>query len=75
VTSDERKRIRAAARRYVHEQAPTPPAAVLERVARIVLQARTLTGSQARPNQAPPSRVDPTRRDARERRGVAKGAA
>jgi hypothetical protein len=41
VTSEERERIRAAARRYVREQAPTPPVAVLECVARIVLQAGT----------------------------------
>jgi hypothetical protein len=75
VTSEERKRIQAAAWRYVHEQAPTPPVAVLERVARIVLEARTLTGPQARPTNPPPSHVDPTQRDEGDRRGVAKGAA
>lgn len=58
MTAGERMRIQEAARRYVHEQAPTPPLAVLERVARIVLQART-TGRQhqsttipCRPNPA-----------------------
>jgi hypothetical protein len=40
VTAEERERIREAARRYVHERAPNPPDAVLERVARIVLEAR-----------------------------------
>jgi hypothetical protein len=48
MTAEERAYIRGAARRYVHEQAPTPPMAVLERVARIVLQARTPAGRQAR---------------------------
>jgi hypothetical protein len=38
VTNEERERIREAARR---EQAPTPSVAVLERVARIVMQARS----------------------------------
>jgi hypothetical protein len=74
VTSEERQRIQAAARRYVREQAPTPPVAVLERVARIVLQARTLTGRQAGPANPQPSRVDPTQR-ADASRGIAKGAA
>jgi hypothetical protein len=41
MTAEERIRIQEAARRYVREQAPTPPVAVLERVARIVLQVRT----------------------------------
>jgi hypothetical protein len=40
VTNEERECIRKAARRYVREQAPTPSIAVLERVARILLQAR-----------------------------------
>jgi hypothetical protein len=40
VTNEERERIRAAARRYVRDQGPIPPRAVLERVARTVLQAR-----------------------------------
>ncbi len=38
MTAEERTRIQEAARRYVREQAPRPPVAVLERVARIVLQ-------------------------------------
>jgi hypothetical protein len=42
VTNKERECIRAAARRYVHEQAPRPPIEVLERVATIVIQARQL---------------------------------
>jgi hypothetical protein len=54
-TSEERQRIQAAARRYVREQAPTPPVAILERVARIVLQTRTLTGRQAGPANPQPS--------------------
>jgi hypothetical protein len=37
-------RIEEAACRYVREQAPTPPIAVLECVARIVLQATAPTG-------------------------------
>jgi hypothetical protein len=37
-------RIEEAACRYVREQAPTPPRAVLECVARIVLQATAPTG-------------------------------
>ena len=41
-TAEERTRIQEAARCYVREQAPTPPLAVLERVARIVWQARSL---------------------------------
>ena len=41
VTNEEREGVREAARRYVHEQAPTPPDAILERVAGIVLQARS----------------------------------
>jgi len=40
VTNQEREDIRAAARRYVRDQAPTPPTALLEQVARIVLQAK-----------------------------------
>jgi hypothetical protein len=42
MTTEERQCIREAARRYVHEHAPVPPIAVLERVAQIVLQARSL---------------------------------
>jgi hypothetical protein len=44
MTAEERADIQELARRYVREQAPTPPTAVLERVARIVLQARTSIG-------------------------------
>ena len=40
MTVEERTRIQEEARRYVRQRAPTPPAAVVERVARIVLQAR-----------------------------------
>ena len=40
MTSEEREWIREAARRYVREQAPTPPAAILEQVARIVASVR-----------------------------------
>jgi hypothetical protein len=39
MTAEERTRIQEAGRRYVREQAPRPPVAVLERVARIVVQA------------------------------------
>jgi hypothetical protein len=45
MTSDEEAGIRAAARRYVQEEAPTPPTAVLEQVARIVLEVRTSSQS------------------------------
>jgi hypothetical protein len=65
-------RIQEAARRYVHEQAPTPPVAVLERVARIVLQART-TGRQA-PKRHHPASTQPSVMQGG-RRAVAKGAA
>jgi hypothetical protein len=41
MTADERMRIQAAARRYVREQAPVPPIAVLEHVALVILQARS----------------------------------
>jgi hypothetical protein len=41
MTDEERRQIKEAACRYVREQAPTPPVPVVERVARIVLQART----------------------------------
>jgi hypothetical protein len=75
MTAEERTRIQEAACRYVRERAPTPPVAVLERVARIVLQARTLTRRQTHPIQQPPCRVEPTQRDADGSRGVAKGAA
>jgi hypothetical protein len=51
VTTEERERIRAAARRYVHEQAPTPPDAVLERVARIVLETKRLNRTGAPTDQ------------------------
>ena len=47
MTAEERMRIQEAACRYVREQAPTPPVAVLERVARIVLQAKASNRSQA----------------------------
>jgi hypothetical protein len=40
MTAEERTRIQEAARRYVRQHGPTPPTGVLERVARIVLQAR-----------------------------------
>jgi hypothetical protein len=40
MTEEERTHIREAACRYVREQAPMPPIAILERIARIVLQAR-----------------------------------
>ena len=40
MTNQERERIREAARRYVRDQAPIPPTALLEQVARIVLQAK-----------------------------------
>ena len=40
MTAEEREGIREAARRYVNEQAPTPPNVILERVARIVRQSR-----------------------------------
>ena len=42
MTAEEREGIREAARRYVNEQAPTPPNVILERVVRIVLQSRTV---------------------------------
>jgi hypothetical protein len=45
VTNQERERIHQAARRYVHDQGPNPPTALLEQVARIVLQAKTLPPS------------------------------
>jgi hypothetical protein len=57
VTNQERERIREAARRYVSDQAPDPPTALLEQVARIVLQAKTRQasyepdGSLADPNR------------------------
>jgi hypothetical protein len=51
VTNEQRECIREAARHYVSGQAPVPPIAVLERVGRIVLQARTLRGSRAIANQ------------------------
>jgi hypothetical protein len=41
MTAEERMSIQEAARRYVREQAPIPPIAVLERIARIIQQART----------------------------------
>jgi hypothetical protein len=40
VTNQERECIREAARRYVRDQGPIPPTALLEQVARIVLQAK-----------------------------------
>jgi hypothetical protein len=52
VTNKERERIREAARRYVHEQAPSPPMETLERVARIVLQARVSDRSGPEPDLA-----------------------
>jgi hypothetical protein len=63
VTNEEREGIREAARRYVHEQAPTPPVAVLERVARIVLQARTQPGGSPVPFSHATARR-PTQHDA-----------
>lgn len=50
MTDEERERIREAARRYVREQAPTPPIALLERIARIVLQDKTLKWRMKIPN-------------------------
>jgi hypothetical protein len=41
MTADERTRVQEAARRYVREQAPMPPIAVLEHVAWVILQARS----------------------------------
>ena len=38
--NEERERIREAARRYVCDQGPVPPIALLEQVARIVLEAK-----------------------------------
>jgi hypothetical protein len=72
VTNKERECIRDAARRYVREQAPSPPIEVLERVARIVLQART-TGRQA-PKHHHPASTQPSVMQGG-RRAVAKGAA
>jgi hypothetical protein len=40
MTAEERTRIQEAARRFVREQAPTPPLAILEQVVRIVLNVR-----------------------------------
>ena len=40
----ERTRIQEAARRYIREQAPMPPVAVLNRVARIVLEGGFIRG-------------------------------
>jgi hypothetical protein len=45
MTAEERIYIHVAARRYVREQAPNPPVWVLERVARIVLQAQETSNS------------------------------
>jgi hypothetical protein len=42
MTAEERMRIQEAACRYVRDQGPNPPTALLEQVARIVLQAKTL---------------------------------
>jgi len=47
VTNKERECIREVARRYVREQAPSPPNEVLEHVAGIVLQARVANRPQA----------------------------
>lgn len=47
MTNEEREGIREAARRYVHEQAPTPPDAILERVAGIVLETTGLNRTRA----------------------------
>jgi hypothetical protein len=41
MTAEERTRIQELVRRYVRQHGPTPPTGVLERVARIVLQARS----------------------------------
>jgi hypothetical protein len=46
VTAEERAQIQQAARRYVREVAPTPSTAVLEQVARIVLEARGVDQSR-----------------------------
>jgi hypothetical protein len=40
MTAEERARIQGEARRYVREQAPTPPVAILEQVARIIANVR-----------------------------------
>jgi hypothetical protein len=45
MTPEERTRIQQAARRYVREQAPVPPVAILEQVARVILQARITNGA------------------------------
>ena len=52
MTNEEREHIREVARRYVHEQAPVPPVAVLERVARIILQSKTPPHPSAVPDRA-----------------------
>jgi hypothetical protein len=51
MTAEERTRIQQAARRYVREQAPTPPAAILEIVARILLEGRTSSQSASNPGE------------------------
>ena len=48
MTAEERTRIQEEARRYVREQGPIPPVALLERVARIVLLE---SSSRPRPTQ------------------------
>ena len=40
MTAEERAQIQQAARRYVREVAPIPPTAILEQVARIVMEAK-----------------------------------
>jgi len=69
VTNEQLECIRAAARRYVHEQAPSQPMEVLERVARIVLQA-TSAGSQPRLPGCPIGQTIRKQHDGPEQRSV-----
>jgi hypothetical protein len=51
VTAEERARIQQAARRYVRGGGADPQTAILEQVARIVLEARTSSQSATNPAQ------------------------
>ena len=53
MTNQARECIREAARRYVRDEGPIPPTAVLERVARIILQATT--SGPPEPTSNPPT--------------------